>query len=355
VTGRARGNRAVLADVARAAGVSLSTASKILNDAPGVSVRGETRRRVLAVAAELGYRAHVTARALAGGASHALALLVPELANPAYATMIRSAFFAARELGYTVLVAEDLAGRESVGELIAAGQVDGVLVASARPGHPLPAELDRQGVPHVFVNRPVPGSGRNVTMNDAGAAALAVAHLAGLRHRLIGHVAGPRNLENGRTRALAVRATAREHGLTTPISHAPYTEAGGAAATEALLRRYPGLTALYSGSLRQAVGVLHALRGRGLSVPGDLSVLASDDLPLAAYLSPPLDTIAMPLAELGEVAVRAVVEQINGGTPQDVLIAIRPRLIRRGSTDVVRQGVPAPTTVHTGRSRTAGG
>lgn len=337
---RSRGHRAVLADVARLAGVSNSTASKILNEVSSVSVRPATRQRVLDAAVELGYRPHAIARALAGGASRALALLVPELTNPVYSQMIRGAFAEARALGYTVMVAEDFEGHEtdhSFTNLVAAGHVDGLLIASARRDAPMPADLVRQGVPHVFVNRPLRGSGRSVTMDVAGASALVVARLAELGHAAIGHVAGPRDLETGHTRAVAFRAAARAHGVPlAPVSHGPFTEAGGARATDRLLRRHPDLTAIYSSSLAQAVGVVHALHVQGRAIPEDVSVIAYDDLPLAEHLTPPLDTVAMPLAELGLTAVRALVDQIDGGAPRDIEVPTPPRLVSRGSARRVR-------------------
>lgn len=344
-----RDHRATLADVARLAKVSISIASKILNDVSTVSVRPETRQRVYQAAAQLSYRPHVNARALAGRSARALALLVPELTNPVYSKMIRAAFFEARTLGYTVMVAEDLEGHETderITDLVAAGHVDGIMVASARHGHPVLEDLDRLDVPHVFVNRAVLGSNRNVTMDVAGASALAVEHLVRLGHNAIGHVAGPRNLETGRTRAVAFLAAAHAHALPcAPTSYAPsFDERGGAVATSRLLKRYPGLTAIYSSSLSQAVGVLHAIHEKGLRIPRDVSVVAYDDVPLAAYLSPPVDTIAMPLTELGQSAVRALVSQINGAQPQNVQIPTPPRLVIRDSSTapaVRREAGPA--------------
>ncbi|MGH3378542.1 MAG: LacI family DNA-binding transcriptional regulator, partial [Actinoallomurus sp.] len=290
----------------------------------------------LDAAAALGYRPHVAARALAGASAHALALLVPELTNPVYSTIIRGAFAQARVRGYTVMVAEDFDEQEadeSFGNLVAAGHVDGILMASARSGHPVVEGLARQGIPHVFVNRAVEGSGRNVTMNVAAASVLVVERLAGLGHELIGHVSGPRGLETGRTRALAFTAAAERLGVRdAPISHTSFDERGGAAGAAELLEHDPRLTAIYASSLSQAVGVVHAVRGRGLRIPEDVSVIAYDDLPLAEFLVPPLDTVAMPLIELGSTAVDALVEQVGGAPPQDLVIPTAPRLVLRGSS-----------------------
>jgi DNA-binding LacI/PurR family transcriptional regulator len=336
VTVRGRGPRAQLADVARMAGVSVSTASKILNGVANVSARAETRQRVLDAAAALGYRPHVAARALAGASAHAIALLVPELTNPVYSTIIRGAFAQARVRGYTVMVAEDFDEQEadeSFGNLVAAGHVDGILMASARPGHPVVEGLVRQGIPHVFVNRAVEGSGRNVTMDQAAASALVVDHLAGLGHETIGHASGPRGLETGHTRAVTFAAAAAERGVRrAPISHTSFDERGGALAVAELLEREPALTAIYAGALSQAVGVVHALHRRGARIPEDVSVIAYDDLPLAEFLVPPLDTVAMPLLELGGTAVDALVDQIGGAPPRDLVIPTAPHLVLRGSS-----------------------
>lgn len=338
----AQRRRAGLVDVAKLARVSVSTASKVLNNVH-VSARPETRQRVLDAAAALDYRPHISARALVSGSSRALALLVPELTNPVYANMIRAAFSEARALGYTVMAAEDLDEEEAEGEssfsdLVAAGHVDGLLIGSARQGHAFIGTLAERGLPHVFLNRPVAGAGRNVTMDAAGVSELAVRHLVELGHVAIGHVAGVPGLETGSTRAIAFADAARRRGLrSAPVVHAAaFDEAAGAAAARDLLDHHPGLTAVYSSSLSQAIGILSVLHERGLRIPDDMSVVAHDDLPMAEYLWPALDTIAMPMAELGRASVRALVDQIDGAEPRDITIPIPPRLVLRGSTAAPR-------------------
>jgi DNA-binding LacI/PurR family transcriptional regulator len=334
---RGQRHRAGLADVAGLAGVSVSTASKILNNVP-VSARPETRQRVLDAAAQLNYQPNLTARALVKGSSRALALLVPELTNPVYSEMIRGAFAEARALGYTVMVAEDGEehgeGDASFSDLVAAGHVDGLLIGSARPDHPFIGDLAKRGLPHVFINRPVAGSGRNVTMDAAAVSELAVQHLVELGHEAIAHASGPPNLETSSTRATAFVAEARRRGVrSAPVHHAPaFDEASGASAARALLEQHGDLTAIYSTSLSQAIGVMHVIHERGLRIPDDISVVAHDDLPMADFLWPALDTIAMPMAELGRTSVRALVEQICGAQPRDIAIPIRPRLVLRGSS-----------------------
>jgi len=335
------------------AGVSKSIASKVLNDYEELSVRDETRERVRRVARDLGYRPHAGARALAGSATGALALLVPALENPIYVRIVRGAFERARERGYVLLVAEDFDEQqadETFVDLVQSGRADGLLIASARPAHRLIESFDRQHVPHVFVDRAVVGRVGNVTMDVAPAGELVVEHFAELGHRWVGHISGPSGNAPGHARAASFRAAAEVARLELAVVHAAaYSEEGGAAALHALLDRHPDVTAVYASSLGQAIGALHAARGRGLAVPTDLSVVSYDDLPLAAYLAPPLTAVTMPLSGLGAAAVDALLEQIAGAAPRDVVIPTTPHLVRRAST-----GRPRPDRAERPRpSRTA--
>ncbi|TPQ22129.1 LacI family DNA-binding transcriptional regulator [Streptomyces sporangiiformans] len=333
--------RARLVDVARAAGVSKATVSKVLNDRQDLSVRPETRRRVHEAAETLEYRPHSGARALAGAGTHALALLVPALANPTYVTIARGAYQRARELGYLSLLAEDFDGHEadeSFNELVQAGRVDGLLIASARPGHPLLDALSRSRVPHVFLNRSVEGSGRNVTMDVARSSVTALDHLHSLGHRAVGHVAGPPGIAPSEVRKQAFLRHAGELGLSAaPVASGDFTEDGGVSATRELLRPADGagrrpITAIYTSSLAQAIGAMAAIRDLGLRIPEDISVIGNDDLPVAGHLHPPLTTVAMPLYELGTAAVDALVATIEGGPSGDVVVPTEPRLVLRRST-----------------------
>ncbi len=337
--------RARLVDVAQRVGVTKSVVSRVLNDDPTLTVRPETRSRIRAAAQELGYRAHAGARALAGSEARALALLIPDLSNPVSSRIIRGAYRRAREHGYVVLLAEDStddAAGDAFPELVEAGRVDGLLIASARPDHPLLGSERLGRVPHVFVNREVAGSGRNVGMDLAAASGTAVRHLHALGHRRIGLVSGPEDLQPAQARTAGFVEAMTALGLDPRhIGRGPFDEQGGAAAAERLLRAVPELTALYASTLGQAVGAMHAVRSLGLRIPEDVSVVAYDDLPLADYLDPPLTTIGMPLQELGAAAVDAVLRQLGGGASADVVVPTRPVVLQRRSTGPPRSGEPA--------------
>lgn len=331
-----RAARARLVDVAELGGVSKSAASRILNGDRTLQVSPETRERVWRAAAQLGYRPHAGARALAGARTGALALLVPDLTNVTYAQIVRGAYRQARDRGYVVLLAEDTADQqadESFMALVETGRVDGLLIGSARDAHALLASASLAAVPHVFVNREVEGSNRNVGMDLPAASRAAVDHLYALGHRRIGHIAGPFELQTAHARERGYVERAAELGLDGAcIERAEFNEAGGADAAARLLAAHPELTAIYASVLGQAIGAMHAMRKLGLRVPDDVSLIASDDDPVADYLDPPLTTVAMPLAVLGAAAVDALLAQIDGGAPVDVRIPGEPRVVIRGST-----------------------
>jgi DNA-binding LacI/PurR family transcriptional regulator len=324
-----------LQDVARSAGVSKSIASRVLNGDPALIVRPETRARVIEAARELNYRPHAAAQGLKRAKTGALGLLVPPLTNPVYVRIIRGAFKQALELDFVVLLVEDVEPGQaevSVSRLIQAGRIDGLMIASAQPDHPLLSSGSLQRLPHVFVNRAVAGSGRNVVMDEMSASAAALDHLIALGHRRIGHVAGPRELDTARRRAVGFRKHASELSVQVEVAEGDFGESGGAAAAHELLQDHPELTGLFASTLSQAVGVFHAAWELQREVPSDLSVIAYDDMPLADYMRPPLTTIGMPLSELGAAAVEALVSQLSGHEPRDVMVAEKPQVVVRSST-----------------------
>jgi DNA-binding LacI/PurR family transcriptional regulator len=325
-----------LADVARAAGVHPATVSRILNRAPDLSIRPETRERVERIAAEQGYRPNAMARGLRLSSAGALGLLVPSLRNPVYAHIIRGAFRRAWEDGLVVLLVEDTGGPETVQayeRLVRERRIDGLLVASARPGSPL---LEPGELPTVFVNRRNP-AGQSVSMREEDAGALAARHLLELGHTRLAHLAGPADLDTAQRRTLGFTQAAQEGGATVAVVHSEFDETGGYAAMRELLDGAP--TAVFVSNLNQAVGALAGARAAGRSVPNELSVVTYDDDPVGEYLDPPLTAVRMPLAELGAAAVECILARMRGGSRDDVVVATAPELVRRASTaELDREG-----------------
>lgn len=337
----ARPSRPRLADVAREAGTSKPIASRILNADPTLSVRPELRERVLTAARELGYRPHHAARALRRARSSVLGMLVPPLLNPVYAQIIRGAFARAAERDFTVLLAEDIEGHEAgdtFAQLVLTGRIDGLIVTSAHPGHPLLPLLEEYSLPYVFANRAVAGSDRSIVMDDEHGVAVALEHLAALGHTRIAHIAGPASIEPSARRAQAFRSWLTDRGLDGDrVEEADFLEMGGASAARALLARFPDTTAVFTSTASQGIGVLNVAWKLGIPVPERLSVIAAADMPLSEFLVPPLTAVAMPLAELGAAAVDALIHEIEGGQISDQVIETRPRLVVRESTAVAQR------------------
>lgn len=324
-----------LGDVARAAGVHVSTASRVLNGAAGISIRPETRERILDVARELAYRPNAIGRSLKTSTTGALGLLVPSLRNPVLSAIVRGAFERAWERGFVLTVAEDTSESAAQGayeRLVAEGRIDGLLVTSARPGSPALDRLAGSTVPTVFLNRRHATSSSNVVMRDEDAGAMAAGHLLGFGHARLAHLAGPHELDTAQRRLEGFLAAARDAGVAEPaVAHAEFDERAGFAAMQELLAREPRPTAVFVSNINQLVGALAGARALGLRVPADVSVVAYDDDPVAEFLDPPVTTIRMPLFELGVSGVDALVDRFEGGAPRDIVLQTPPELVARSS------------------------
>jgi len=324
-----------LEDVAARADVHVSTVSRVLNGRDGDAIRPETRERIFEAARELRYRPNALARALKTSTTGAIGLLVPSLRNPVYSAVIRGAFDRAWERSFVVVLAEDLdesSAQQAYERLVQEGRIDGVMIASTRPGSPLIDLVARDSVPCVFVNRRHPGSGRNVSMREEDAGGLAAAHLIGLGHTRLAHISGPGELDTARRRAEGFLEAAAGRGLDAAVAEAPFEELGGFRGMSELLQRPDRPTGVFASNINQAVGAMAAAHRAGIRVPDDVSLIGYDDDPLGAYLHTPLTSIRMPLAELGRMAVDALLDQIHGGSPRDVVVESAPELLVRSST-----------------------
>ena len=330
-----------LRDVAAAAEVHSSTASRVLNGVLPSKVSEETRERILAVAEELGYRPNAAARALRIARAGAVGFVVPSLRNPVYADITRGAFERARESGLVVLLTEDSAGTfEASGfpALISEGRIDGLVIGNAHLGtaFALDAALAGTGLPYVFVNRGSAGSQRNVTMDEAAAGRLAAEHLIESGHRRLALLAGPSDLDTARRRGEGFLGAAADAGLDVDVVHAEFDESDAYERVGELIDRRP--TGMFVSNINQAIGALARIRSTHLRVPADLSIVACDDDPFTEFLEVPLTVIRMPLRELGMAAIDSLVSQLEGGEPVDVQVPDQPVLVERASSAPIRDG-----------------
>lgn len=331
-----------LVDVAREAGVGASIASRVLNGDPSVSVRPETRERILAAARKLKYRPNAFARGLKLQKTMTLGLVI-NLAYSENAELVAAVERRAAAAGYVTLLADanEFQERgEAYGRLLYERRVDGLLIATALGSDRFVRELRGHGLPFLLVNRRVSGIGLSITVDDALGMRVAVEHLIGLGHRRIAHIAGPPSADVCRRRLAGFRAAMRAAGFAVPrelVLESSFEEDGGFLAMERLLELEPPPTAVAIWSLTAAVGALAAARRNGLRLPDDLSLVALHDAPIAAYLDPPLATVRMPLREMAERSVDSLLEVLAGRRPRSVVVRTpAPLLVGRPSTAPLR-------------------
>ena len=341
--------RPTSADVAAAAGVSRTTVSFVLNEREGVKIPDETRQRVLAAAAKLDYHPSSVARQLAGGASRALGLVLrqtPEqVANDGVlAETLRGLADAARAANHRVLVETLAPGEGHYANLLRSGRTDGLVVSGPRYDDVELVELVRDGFP-VVIQGSQPGLDvPSVDVDNEAGARLAVEHLLELGHRRIACIT---NAPLAYTAASERLAGYREALAAAGLPDDPSLIAEGAfdapsghrAVAEILARTTPD--ALFVASDVVAIGAIAGLRDAGLGVPGDVSVVSFDAIPLAAYLDPPLTTIRLPAYDLGLAAGRAILDRI-AGRPVAVRTLLPTELIVRASTSPRHGAVRRP-------------
>ncbi len=318
-------------DVAAVAGVDTSVVSRVLSGDERLLVRPETRQRVLETVARLGYRPNAAARMLKTARAMAIGMVIPDLANPAYAQIAQGADKRASELGYILLVANG-----TIHDRLPAlhGRVDGLLYAIATSDSASSTRLP-EGLPSLLVNRREPGLGPSIVGNDEASAALATQHLIDLGHRRIAHIIANDAVDTGRRRTAGYTAAMNTAGIPVPPEltiHAPIDEAGGYQATLELLKRDPAPTAIFVATSRWAIGALAACDELGVSVPEDLSIVSFSDIPIARFMHPALTTVQLPLVTMGNRAVDMLLQLIDGNTVEDVMLDDPPQLTVREST-----------------------
>lgn len=328
---RASGRQPTLRDVAELVGVDPSTVSKVLNGA-AISVRDDTRERILDAVRTLDYRPNAHARGLRLQASGALGLLLPDITNPVYAAITRGAMTRAVEHGFSLMLGEVPSDeQESTYErLVLEKHIDGLLIATGRR---IPSSLpgvQQRWVPHVFVNRRVPGSAPSVTADDEAAAATAARVLIAAGHRRLGVVAGPAAVDTARRRLSGFREAVDAAGLDAPrVAREDFRPEGGYRAMRRLLAATNPPTAVFVSSFAAAMGALKAVHDMGLRVPEDVSLVSFDESGQAEFTIPALTTIRMPLQEMGAEAVDLLVTVVRGGDPAQVVLPIPQLVVER--------------------------
>lgn len=320
-------------DVAKVAGVSYQTVSRVLNDSP--SIRQATRAKVLEAIDELGYRPNQAARALVTSRSRTIGVLSAMTAHYGPTTAINAIEVAAREAGYRLTITNSQSSeyasiKSSLDHLLSQSIEALVVIAPQVRIYEAIQDLSIS-VPFVAIESTGRDIGHSLSVDQVAGARLATRHLIELGHSEILHISGPQDW---------IEAEARMQGYLLELSDAELrTRAPILGDWSASFGYYAGLellrfldfTAVFAGNDQMALGLLHACRDMGISVPGDLSIVGFDDIPEAAHFAPPLTTVRQNFAEMGRRAIGILLGELRGETAIDHAM-ISPELVVREST-----------------------
>ncbi len=320
---------ATIRDVARHAGVSVASVSRALNGL--ASVHPDTRDRVLASAAALGYVPHAGARSLSLARTQAIGVVLPDLHGEFFSELMRGLDRAAGARGYHLLLSNIHADRNRAEQALRTmrGRVDGLVVMAP---HIDPAALSAMlpaRLPIVTINSPGAMAGASLCVDNRAAAAAMARHLVARGHRRIVHIAGPEGNNDARERHIGF-AGALPDGYDLRVVAGDFTEPSGAAAIDTLLRDGTSFDAVFAANDVMAIGALQALRAAGFSVPGDVAVAGFDDVPLAHYLG--LTTIRVHMTDIGERAATRLIDALEGTGSAASEEKIATALVERATT-----------------------
>src|SRR6202046_5079433 len=320
-------------DVARLAGVSQATVSRALRDIRGPSA--PPRAKVRAAARELGYVPQQSGRSLSSRLTNRVGIVTGELANPFYPALVAPMVERLHEHGYLAVLIpdEDLDDLDPVP--LIDGSLDGVLLTTTNQATPRPAELCRHGVRRVLVNRDVSLGDDDASVADNAAGARQVADLLlSLGHRRIAFIGGPPTVRTNAARAEAFHTALEREGVACIAprwARGPFDFGHGRQAFARLMTLAPPPTAVFCANDVLAIGALEAARTAGLAVPGDVTVVGFDDIPLAGLSLIDLTTVGCDLSAMARSAADLLIERIaDPGRPARKIVH-PPRLVLRGT------------------------
>ncbi|WP_328462781.1 LacI family transcriptional regulator [Actinoplanes sp. NBC_00393] len=331
--------RPTLEAVARRAGVSRATVSRVVNGS--TTVAATIREAVNRAVEELGYVPNQAARSLVTQRTDSIALILPETANRVFSDDL---FFPAiiRGVGMELEAADKQlvlmmtgseAGHHRVERYAVAGHVDGVMFASIHGADPLPGLLARRGIPVVCSGRPMTADPPvpYVDVDHAGGVAAAVHHLVTGGRRRIATIAGPQDMVAGVERLTGYHNALRAAGLPELVAQGDFTRESGIAAMRDLLDRDPTLDAVFAASDLMAHGALQTLRESGRRVPDDVAVIGFDDFEISRYSDPPLTTVRQPISDAGRTMARQMLRLIAGDPDVPASVVLPTELVIRAS------------------------
>jgi LacI family transcriptional regulator len=322
--------RVTIREVAARAGVSVATISRVLNKTG--PVRDETSRRVLDAASALRYVPDGAARSLSTRRTNTIGLLLPDLHGEFFSEVIRGIDGAARASDYHLLVSGFHSDRSEMTAMLGAvrGRVDGLIIMSPDRGATSIVGDLAHDVPHVLINSVVDAA-NVIGIDNYGGASAMVRHLASVGHRRIAFICGPKENADASERLRGYRRAIRSLGLKPIEADGDFSEDAGRRGAERLLSVRERPNAIFAANDSMALGALAAIREAGLQVPRDVALAGFDDIPIARYVTPPLTTVNVAIAELGRRAFEKVVHAVRRETESIQREKIATRLVIRES------------------------
>lgn len=327
-----------LKDIARLAGVSKSTVSRVVNNQPNVNER--TRQKVLDVIRQHNFRLNTAARALVTQQTRVLSVIIPQplastFTDPYFPSVIQSVSKVANEHDYAIMlwIGNDMEEEDRFGErILMNGLFDGALIASAVDNDPLVGRLSKAGFPYVLIGPPQFAHANYVDIDNRTGAYQAVVHLIGLHRRRIGTITGPSNMGAAKDRLCGYRNALSDAGVSYDanlVYEGNYDEPSGYQGALALLRQH--VDAIFAASDMMALGVLRALTDHDVKVPDDVAVVGFDDMPFSSHTKPTLTTVHQPIAELGADAARTLIRLVEGQLVEPYQVIFPAHLVVRES------------------------
>ncbi|AHX15458.1 LacI family transcriptional regulator [Dyella jiangningensis] len=345
--------KATIKDVAREAKVSVASVSRALNGQGGVTA--ETLERIRVAAKRLHYIPDNAARSLITRRTHTIGALLPDLFGEFFSELIRGIDLAARSRGLHLLVSSSHDGADEAAAALRAmqGRVDGMLILSPWVDEGF-LEANLPGaLPTVLINSPIHASGRSVLNidNRGGAYAMTEHLLRTAGHKDIAFIAGPAGNFDAEQRALGYREAMKKLAPKVPLNivAGSFTEESGYHAGRELLAQGKRPSAVFAANDMMAVGCLYAFKEAGLQVPADIALAGFDDIPIARYLTPPLSTVSVHIAELGRNALERLAALMDGRAQSDSTDTLGCAIAVRGTCGASRDASATKNTYQPAR------
>ncbi|WJQ05929.1 LacI family DNA-binding transcriptional regulator [Geobacillus stearothermophilus] len=326
---------ASIKDVAKRANVSTATVSRVLRNAGNVTE--ETKQRVLEAIEALNYQPNVLGRYLRRMETETVLVIVPDITNPFFSKVLRGIEAVALEHGYQVLLGDtqnDVRLEEQYLNLLPQRQVDGMIFLTARIRKELVEEMARQ-FPIVLACEYLEGADiPTVSIDNISSARKATEHLIGLGHRRIAHLSGPMDVILSRDRLRGYHQALVQHEIDADpalVQEGDFTYESGYSLTLKLLALENPPTAIFAANDEMAIGAIKAVRHRGGRVPYDVAIVGFDDIQMASIFEPAVTTIAQPMFEIGEQAMKLMLQLIEGSGVERRQFVLPDRLVIRDS------------------------